>query len=128
VFTLGYWSAAQALAQALMSTPSLGSQPFGVGSKLDAALSKVVLDGPYGKISLDKNRQAIFDNWVVQITAPSGGSNVPGIHTIEQVPKVDQTFGGFFSPTTAPPSRTQPVCVKKTPPPWVGKELKVHFS
>ena len=127
VFVLGYWSAAQALAQALKATPSLGSHPFGVGSKLDAALSKVVLNGPYGKISLDNNRQAIFDNWVVQITAPSGGSSVPGIRTIEEVPNVNQTFGGFFSPTTPAPSRTQPACVKKTPPPWVGHEIKVHF-
>jgi branched-chain amino acid transport system substrate-binding protein len=127
VFTLGYWSAAQALAQALKATPSLGSKPYGVGSKLDAALSKVVLNGPYGKISLDKNRQAIFDNWVVQITAPAKGSSVPGIRTIEEVPNVDETFGGFFSPSTPPPSRTQPACVKKTPPPWVGHEIKVHF-
>jgi branched-chain amino acid transport system substrate-binding protein len=128
VFTLGYWSAAQGLAQALLATPSLGTPAFGVGSKLDAALSAQVIRGPYGTIKLDKNRQAIFDNWVVQITPPSGGSSVPGIHTIEEVPNVDQTFGGFFSPTTPPPSRTQPTCVKKTPPPWVGHETPVHFS
>jgi branched-chain amino acid transport system substrate-binding protein len=127
VFTLGYWSAAQALAQALKSNPTLGTPAYGVGSKLDASLSKVVIDGPYGKISLDKNRQAIFDNWVVQITKPAAGTQVPGIKTIEQVPSVDQTFGGFFSPTTAPPSRTQPVCTKKTPPPWVGHEKPVSF-
>ncbi len=127
VFTLGYWSAAQALVQALKAIPA-GPPKFGVGSPLDAALSKVVLDGPYGKISLDQNRQAIFDNWVVQITPPSGGSSVPGIHTIEEVPNVDQTFGGFFSPSTPPPSRTQPACVKKTPPPWVGHETPVHFG
>ncbi len=127
VFVLGYWSAAQALAQALQATPNLGSKPYGVGSALDAALSKVVLNGPYGKISLDANRQAIFDNWVVQITAPPKGSSVPGIRTIEEVPNVNETFGGFFSPSTAAPSRTQPACVKKTPPPWVGHEIKVHF-
>lgn len=126
VFTLGYWSAAQALAQALKKIPA-GPVKFGVGSPLDAQLSKVVLDGPYGKISLDKNRQAIFDNWVVQITPPSGGSNVPGIKTIQEVPNVDQTFGGFFSSSTPPPSRTEPACVKKTPPPWVGHETKVSF-
>ncbi|MFZ0092248.1 MAG: ABC transporter substrate-binding protein [Solirubrobacteraceae bacterium] len=127
VFVLGYWAAAQALAQALQATPQLGSKPYGVGSKLDAALSKVVLNGPYGKISLDKNRQAIFDNWVVQITKPPAGTNVPGIRTIEEVPNVNQTFGGFFSPSTPPPSRTQPTCVKKTPPPWVGNEKPVSF-
>ncbi len=126
VFTLGYWSAAQALVQALKAIPA-GTPKFGVGSPLDAALSKVVLTGPYGNISLDKNRQAIFDNWVVQITKPSGGSSVPGIRTIEEVPNVNQTFGGFFNSSTPPPSRTQPACVKKTPPPWVGHEKKVSF-
>src|SRR5205807_223377 len=50
VFVLGYWAGAQALAQALKANPSLGTPGFGVGSKLDASLSKVVLDGPYGKI------------------------------------------------------------------------------
>ncbi len=128
VFVLGYWSAAQALAQALLATPSLGTPAYGVGSKLDASLAKQVLNGPYGKISLDQNRQAIFDNWVVQITPPPAGTNVPGIKTIEEVPNVNQTFGGFFSPTTPPPSRTQPTCVKKTAPPWVGHETAVHFS
>jgi branched-chain amino acid transport system substrate-binding protein len=125
VFTLGYWSAMTALGQALTST---NGDLSGGQKKLQAALAKVTVDGPYGPITLDANRQAIFDNWIVQITAPAAGGNVPGIKTVLKVPKVDQTFGGFFSPTTPAPSRTDPTCTKKTPPPWVGNETPVNFG
>jgi branched-chain amino acid transport system substrate-binding protein len=125
VFTLGYWSAMTALGLALTK---VNGDISGGQKALQAALATTVVDGPYGKISLDANRQAVFDNWIVQITAPAAGSSVPGIHTILQVPKVDQTFGGFFSSTTPPPDRTNPTCTKKTPPPWVGHETPVSFS
>src|SRR6202158_3102373 len=125
VFTLGYWSAMTALGLALTK---VNGDISGGQKALQAALATTVVDGPYGKISLDSNRQAVFDNWIVQITAPAAGSQVPGIHTILQVPKVDQTFGGFFSSTTPPPDRTNPTCTKKTPPPWVGHEPPVSFS
>ena len=125
VFTLGYWSAMTALGLALTK---VNGDLSGGQKALQSALSSTVVDGPYGKISLDSNRQAVFDNWIVQITPPPAGSQVPGIHTILQVPKVDQTFGGFFSSTTPPPDRTNPTCTKKTPPPWVGHETPVSFS
>jgi branched-chain amino acid transport system substrate-binding protein len=125
VFTLGYWSAMTALGQALTSV----NGDLSNGQKaLQTALASTVVQGPYGKISLDSNRQAVFDNWIVQITPPPSGTNVPGIKTILRVPKVDQTFGGFFSPSTPAPSRTDPACTKKTPPPWVGNETPVDFS
>ncbi len=125
VFTLGYWSAMTALGLALTK---VNGDLSGGQKALQAALAATVVDGPYGKISLDSNRQAVFDNWIVQITAPAAGSQVPGIHTILKVPAVDQTFGGFFSSTTPPPDRTNPTCTKKTPPPWVGHETPVSFS
>jgi branched-chain amino acid transport system substrate-binding protein len=125
VFTLGYWSAMTALGLALTK---VNGDISGGQKALQAALATTVVDGPYGKISLDSNRQAVFDNWIVQITAPAAGSQVPGIHTILQVPGVDQTFGGFFSSTTPPPDRTNPTCTKKTPPPWVGHETPVNFG
>ena len=125
VFTLGYWSAMTALGTALTK---VNGDLSGGQKALQAALATTVVDGPYGQISLDSNRQAIFDNWIVQITPPAAGSNVPGIHTILQVPKVDQTIGGFFSSTTPAPSRTDPACVKKTPPPWYGHETPVNFG
>ena len=124
VFTLGYWSAMTALGLALTSV----NGDLSNGQKaLQAALASTVVQGPYGKISLDSNRQAVFDNWIVQITPPAAGGD-PGIHTILRVPHVDQTFGGFFSPSTPAPSRTDPTCTKKTPPPWYGNETPVDFS
>ena len=125
VFPLGYWSAMTALGQALVQ---VHGDISGGQKALQSALAKQVVDGPYGKISLDSNRQAVFDNWVVQITPPPAGSQVPGIKTIERVPNVDQAFGGFFSPTTPAPDRTHPECTKKTPPPWVGHTVPVTFT
>ena len=125
VFVLGYWSAMTALGQAL--TKVNGDLSNGQ-SALQAALASTVVQGPYGQISLDSNRQAVFDNWIVQITPPPSGSNVPGIKTVLRVPHVDQTFGGFFSTSTPAPSRTDPACKKGTPPPWYGHFIPVDFS
>src|ERR1700682_216865 len=124
VFTLGYWNAMTALGMALTS---VNGDISGNQKALQAALAKVVIDGPYGKVSLDSNRQAIADNWVTQITPPPAGSNVPGLKTILQIPKVDQTFGGFFD-SSSTLDRTNPPCTKKTPPPWVGHEIPVNFG
>src|ERR1700682_3645487 len=124
VFTLGYWKAMTALGQALTT---VNGDISGNQKALQAALAKVVIDGPYGKVSLDKNRQAIADNWVTQVTAPPAGSNVPGLKTILQIPAVDQTFGGFFD-SSSTLDRTNPPCTKKTPPPWVGHEIPVNFG
>jgi branched-chain amino acid transport system substrate-binding protein len=124
VFTLGYWNAMTALGQALTS---VNGDISGNQKALQAALAKVVIDGPYGKVSLDANRQAIADNWVTQITPPPAGSNVPGLKTILQIPKVDQTFGGFFD-SSSTLDRTNPPCTKKTPPSWVGHEIPVNFG
>ncbi len=125
VFVLGYWSAMTALGQALTKV----NGDLSNGQKaLQSALATTVVQGPYGAISLDSNRQAVFDNWIVQITPPAAGTNVPGIKTILRVPHVDQTFGGFFSATTPAPSRTDPVCKKGTPPPWYGHFIPVDFS
>lgn len=124
VFTLGYWNAMTALGMALTS---VNGDISGNQKALQAALAKVVIDGPYGKVSLDKNRQAVADNWVTQVTPPPAGSNVPGLKTILQIPAVDQTFGGFFD-SSSTLDRTNPPCTKKTPPPWVGHEIPVNFG
>jgi hypothetical protein len=43
----------------------------------------------------------------VQIVAQSDGSL--GFKTIQTIPNVDQTFNGFFGPTSSP-SRDSPTC------------------
>jgi branched-chain amino acid transport system substrate-binding protein len=113
-FTLNYYRGAHALV--------LGLQRSGgrVGAALQRALPRVI-DDPYeltdgGKVRLDGRRQAIQDQYQMQIN-PTGTF---GIRTFGYVPNVDQTFGGTFAPNKPAPSRTFPPCVKKKLP-WQGK-------
>ena len=76
-------------------------------SKFQQALSGLTLSSPNGELKLDANRNAIITNYIVQIVAQSDGSL--GFKTIKTVPGVDQTFHGFFGPTSAP-SRDSPSC------------------
>jgi branched-chain amino acid transport system substrate-binding protein len=96
-----------------------------VGARLQSALPKT-LSAPFnisngGNVKLDSNRQAIQDQWPVQIVQ---GSNGPTVTLTGYVPNVDQSFGGLFKKTSPAPGRTQPPCVKKTLP-WQGKIREV---
>ena len=75
-----------------------------------------VSDG--GVVRLDTRRQAIQDQYPLQIVRNTDGSI--GTQVVGFVPNVDQSFGGLFKPTSPPPGRTQPACVKKKLP-WQGK-------
>jgi branched-chain amino acid transport system substrate-binding protein len=113
-FTLNYYRGAHALVLGL--TKSGGR----VGAALQKALPRVI-DDPYqlstgGKVRLDSRRQAVQDQWQMQINA----SGKFGIHTYGYVPNVDQTFGGTFAPNKPAPGRNFPPCVKKKLP-WQGK-------
>jgi branched-chain amino acid transport system substrate-binding protein len=126
VFTYGYYTAGAALMKALEETGG-DTDP----KKLQAALAKVSLSGleaPYGDVTLDDNRQAISDIYVKQIVKDANGDGVPDVHTIRRIPKVDQTFGGFFSSDSPNPSRSNPKCEQKKPPPWVGNAEEVNFG
>jgi branched-chain amino acid transport system substrate-binding protein len=85
--------------------------------KLQDAISKVTINGPYGKVSLDKNRNGIADEYYLQLYTKNGKL---ATKTVGKVPQVDQTFGGTFSESTPAPGRTFPPCVKKKLP-WQGK-------
>ena len=113
-FTLNYYRAAHALVLGLQKSNGQ------VGAALQAALPRVI-DDPYqlasgGKVRLDSRRQAIGDQYAMQIN-PSGAF---GIRTYGYVPNVDQTFGGTFAPNKPAPGRNFPPCVKKKLP-WQGK-------
>jgi branched-chain amino acid transport system substrate-binding protein len=113
-FTLNYYRSAHALVLGLQKSNGR------VGVALQRALPRVI-DDPYqvstgGKVRLDSRRQAIQDQWMMQIN-PSGAF---GIRTYGYVPNVDQTFGGTFGPNKPPPGRSFPPCVKKKLP-WQGK-------
>ena len=96
-----------------------------VGARLQRALPKT-LQAPFnisngGNVKLDGNRQAVQDQWPVQIVQ---GPNGPQVTLTGYVPNVDQSFGGLFKKSSPAPGRTQPPCVKKTLP-WQGKIREV---
>ena len=84
------------------------------GMRLLSALSHVVLDSPAGRVRLDANRQAVGPNYLQAVTAGPGRP----IATMRVVPRVEQTFGGYFRPGDPPPGRTSPACRRHAPPAW----------
>jgi branched-chain amino acid transport system substrate-binding protein len=86
------------------------------GPPLLAALARLELESPTGRLHLDAGRQAVGPNYLSAVATDTKGR--PTIRTVRVVPNVEQTYGGYFKPTDPPPSRTTPACVKRTPPPW----------
>ncbi len=117
-FFLNYFNAAWALIQALEAVNGDLSNDH---AALRRALSNVVLDGAFGRISLDENRQAIQDQFVQQIYTDDEGSLA--VKTVAYIPEVDQTFGGTFDgdPT---PSREYPPCEERDIS-WIGNARTV---
>jgi branched-chain amino acid transport system substrate-binding protein len=115
VFAYGYYTAMEAIAQALEEVDGDLSDDH---AAFREALSSLELDAPLGTIKLDENRQAIMDNFVQQIVADTTGDGVPDVRTIKTIPEVDQTFAGFFSKDTPSPDRDDPKCETAEPPPW----------
>ena len=115
-FFYNYYMAAKAL------TIGLANSGGAVGAKLQASLPRSIV-GPFqisngGLVKLDSRRQAIQDQYQLQLVKQPDGSVAPVV--IAYVPGVDQSFGGLFKPTSPPPGRTQPAC-KKLKTPWQGK-------
>ena len=115
-FVYNYYNAAWALVQGLTKS---GGQ---LGAALQRSLPRTIRPGfqvsNKGVLRLDRNRQAIQDQYPVQIVRGAGGK--PGVALTGFVPNVDQAFGGLFKKSSPPPGRTQPACVKKKLP-WQGK-------
>lgn len=118
-FVYNYYNAAWAFVRGLTAAG-------GDVSKLQASMPKTnksgyeVSDG--GVVKLDSNRQAIQDQYPLQIVKNKDGSI--GTKVVGYVPNVDQSFGGLFTRTSPAPGRTQPACVKKSLP-WQGKIKEV---
>ncbi len=119
-FFYNYYQGTKALVQGLNKSGGA------VGAALQAAMPRS-LSAPFelsdnGNVRLDSNRQAIQDQWPVQIIkGPDGG---PAVTLTGYVPNVDQSFGGLFTKNSPAPGRTQPPCVKKDLP-WQGKIREV---
>lgn len=115
-FVYNYYNAAWALVQGLEAS---GGR---VGAALQRAMPRSLKSGyevsDGGRVMLDSRRQAIQDQYPLQIVENPDGSIGPAV--VGYVPNVDQSFGGLFRPTSPPPGRAQPKCVKKSLP-WQGK-------
>jgi branched-chain amino acid transport system substrate-binding protein len=117
-FTYGYYVNAWGLMKAL---DEVKGDISGGQKKLQAALAKTVLPAPYGEIKLDDNRQAIISVFDQQLYMNNGKL---AVKTINEIPGVDQTFGGTFSASTPAPGRNSPKCEKRALP-WLGKAQPV---
>jgi len=82
-------------------------------NKLRATLASLELDAPNGKITLDKNRQAIASNFVTEVVEAPNGDLVNQM--VKHIPNVRATLG-FDEAAFAKlglPSRTNPECKAK---------------
>ena len=115
-FVFNYYNAAWAFIRGLNA--SAGQ----TGAKLQASMPRTNASGyevsDKGIVKLDSNRQAIQDQYPLQVVKNADGS--VGTAVVGFVPNVDQSFGGLFKKTSPAPGRTQPPCVKKALP-WQGK-------
>ncbi len=79
-------------------------------AKYRDALSALELDTPTGKIKLDKNRQAIGDNFITEVVEGPDGNLVNKV--VKVIPNVNQTLGmdeqAFLA--LGPVSRDNPEC------------------
>ena len=65
-----------------------------------------------GVVQLDSRRQAIQDQYPLQVVKNTDGSI--GTKVVGYVPNVDQSFGGLFKPTSPPPGRAQPLRARRS--------------
>ena len=114
-FVHNYYNAAWALVQGLQRS---GGR---VGPALQRAMPRFLRGGyevsDRGRIWLDRRRQAIQDQYPLQIVRQG---NTITTRVVGYVPNVDQTFAGLFRPSSPPPGRAQPRCIRRNLP-WQGK-------
>jgi branched-chain amino acid transport system substrate-binding protein len=117
-FTYGYYVNAWGLIKGL---EAVKGDLSGGQKALQEAIGKETLPAPYGEIKLDDNRQAIISVYDQQLYMNNGKL---AVKTINEIPGVDQTFGGTFSASTPAPGRNAPGCQKRDLP-WLGKSQPV---
>ncbi len=88
LFAHGYYVNATALLTAL---DKVGADVSDGGGKLRTTLASLVLDTPTGKVSLDKNRNAIADMFLTEVTQKPDGTLYNKL--IKVIPQVNQTLG-----------------------------------
>ena len=86
------------------------------GRRFRQALAALRLRSPLGIATLDKRHQAVVPTYLGRLERGTGGKLF--VRQIRVVPNVEQTFGGYFTPSSPPSSDTQPSCRHGNPPPW----------
>jgi branched-chain amino acid transport system substrate-binding protein len=82
-----------------------------------AALARVELDSPTGRVHLDEHRRAIVPVYLHEVEKNEKGAL--SFRPLRTIKNVDASFGGRFDPG-APPSRTEPPCERGNVPPWAS--------
>ncbi len=107
LFAHGYYISTKA---ALLALDAVKGDLSGGQKAYREALAKLSYDSPTGKVSLDKNRQAVADIFLTEVAArPDGGLFNKVVRVI---PQVNQTLGMAEDKFLAlgPVSRTNPEC------------------
>jgi branched-chain amino acid transport system substrate-binding protein len=116
LFVANYFTSAKALLIGLNA--SRGAVGAALQAKLPRAMKSAYEVSDGGVLRLDSRRQAIQDQYQLQLVRKADGTVGP--EAVAYVPNVDQSFGGLFKPSSPPPGRAQPAC-KKLKTPWQGK-------
>jgi branched-chain amino acid transport system substrate-binding protein len=88
LFAQGYYIETKALLAAL---DKVNGDVSGDQAKLRDALTHLALDTPTGKVTLDKNRQAVADNYLTEVAKANDGHLYNKV--VKVIPAVNQTLG-----------------------------------
>jgi branched-chain amino acid transport system substrate-binding protein len=88
LFAQGYYIETKALLAAL---EKVNGDVSGDQAKLRDALTHLALDTPTGKVTLDKNRQAVADNYLTEVAKADDGHLYNKV--VKVIPAVNQTLG-----------------------------------
>jgi branched-chain amino acid transport system substrate-binding protein len=88
LFAHGYYINTTAV---LMALDAVGGDVSGDQAKFRDALSKLSFDTPTGKVSLDKNRNAVADIYLTEVTKLDDGKLYNKV--VKVIPQVNQTLG-----------------------------------
>ena len=88
LFAQGYYIETKAL---LAGLDKVNGDVSGDQAKLRDALTHLALDTPTGKVTLDKNRQAVADNYLTEVAKADDGHLYNKV--VKVIPAVNQTLG-----------------------------------
>lgn len=104
LFTGLYYNGMNAIIQGLQK---VNGDLSGNEANFQSSLSSLSLTTPNGPITLDSNRNAVINSFVVKIVKQSDGSLA--FQTVKTVTNVNQTFNGYFN-ASSNVTRDQPTC------------------